>query len=179
MPKRPEPRRRKRKPPPGKRSSTPEKKAAFIEELRRHGSVYHAAKAADVGRRTVYAWRDADEAFAAAWTDAHDDALDALEESLYRRGITRDTTAAIFLLKGNRGDKYRDRASHEHTGKDGGPIETAAVPWDLTKLTDEEFEALQKIRARAGAPLTNGHDHAHHNGNGTNGHAPGGVSSAH
>ena len=35
-----------------------------------------------------------------------------------------DTTAAIFWLKNRQRDKWRDRVEQEHTGKDGGPIET-------------------------------------------------------
>ena len=35
-----------------------------------------------------------------------------------------DTTAAIFWLKNRRKDQWRDKHDHEHTGKDGKPIET-------------------------------------------------------
>ena len=35
-----------------------------------------------------------------------------------------DTTAAIFWLKNRQKDQWRDKQDHEHTGKDGGPIET-------------------------------------------------------
>lgn len=35
-----------------------------------------------------------------------------------------DTTAAIFWLKNRQKDNWRDKQDHEHTGKDGGPIET-------------------------------------------------------
>jgi hypothetical protein len=125
---------RRRRPSRGRHLSAPTKKALFLEELRKHGTVYHAAQAADVGRRTVYQWREKDAEFAAAWSDAHEDALDALEESLYRRGITRDTTAAIFLLKGNRPEKFHDR--HAFTGKDGGPIEIAT--WSALIGSTEE-----------------------------------------
>jgi hypothetical protein len=38
-----------------------------------------------------------------------------------------DTTAAIFWLKNRQRDRWRDKQEHEHTGKDGGPIETADV----------------------------------------------------
>lgn len=38
-----------------------------------------------------------------------------------------DTTAAIFWLKNRQRDKWRDRTDHEHTGKDGAPIETKDV----------------------------------------------------
>lgn len=59
-----------------------------------------------------------------------------------------DTTAAIFWLKNRRPDLWRDRM--EHTGKDGGPIETKVV-------TDEDladwlaFEATKKAIEKASA----------------------------
>ena len=57
-----------------------------------------------------------------------------------------DTTAAIFWLKNRRPDLWRDRV--EHTGKDGGPIETREV-------TDDEiarwmaFETTKKVLKKA------------------------------
>lgn len=59
-----------------------------------------------------------------------------------------DTTAAIFWLKNRRPDLWRDRV--EHTGKDGGPIETKVV-------TDEDladwlaFETTRKVIEKARA----------------------------
>ena len=38
-----------------------------------------------------------------------------------------DTTACIFWLKNRRPDLWRDVQAREHTGKDGGPIETAGL----------------------------------------------------
>lgn len=91
------------------RSSTPEKRAAFIEELRVRGTVYHAARAAGVGRRTTYAWRDKYPEFAQAWDDALEDSTEILEDSMFQRAIAGDTTAGIFLLKALRPEKYRDK----------------------------------------------------------------------
>ena len=42
--------------------------------------------------------------------------------------------------------KYGDRATMEHTGPGGGPIR---VRPDLSKLTDEELDALERILGRA------------------------------
>lgn len=102
-----------------------EKKTAFLAELGERGSVYHAAKAAGVGRRTVYNWREDDGDFAKAWDDAIEDCVDMVEESLFQRAKKQDTVAAIFFLKNNRA-KYRERV--EHTGPDGGPIVMVYVP---------------------------------------------------
>ena len=52
----------------------------------------------------------------------------------YEEQITPDTTAAIFWLKNRRPQEWRDRIINEHTGKDGGPIETAsASPRELAR----------------------------------------------
>lgn len=39
-----------------------------------------------------------------------------------------DTTAAIFWLKNRQSGKWRDKTDHEHSGPNGGPIETKATP---------------------------------------------------
>jgi hypothetical protein len=91
------------------RSNTPEKRATFIAELRVRGTVYHAAKAADIGRRTAYAWRERYAEFARDWDDALEDSTEILEQSLYQRALDADTTAAIFLLKARRPEVYREK----------------------------------------------------------------------
>lgn len=83
-------------------------KKLFLEGLRTKGTVYHAAKLAGIARMTAYRWRKDDEAFRAAWNDAHEDAVDEVETSLFERALAGDTTCAIFYLKGNRAN-YRDR----------------------------------------------------------------------
>lgn len=90
-------------------NGTAKKRAAFIVALREKGSVYHGAKTAGVGRNTVYTWRKRYPGFAKEWDAAIEDAADELEASLYERGMTKDTTAAIFWLKGHRPEKYRER----------------------------------------------------------------------
>lgn len=120
-----------------------EAKERFLEKLREVGSVYHASLHADVGRATVYQWRDADPEFAKAWDIAISDNLDTLEKSLFQRAVEGveepvfykgdecgrirrySDTAAIFLLKGGRPEKFRERL--EHTGKDGGPISVTGL----------------------------------------------------
>lgn len=57
-----------------------------------------------------------------------------------------DTTAAIFWLKNRRPDLWRDRV--EHTGKDGGPIETREVSDDeLARWM--AFEATKNVLKKA------------------------------
>ncbi|MFM0141749.1 hypothetical protein [Paraburkholderia sp. RL18-085-BIA-A] len=39
----------------------------------------------------------------------------------------------------------------EITGKDGGPIKTQQAPVDLSDLTDEELQVLERLAAQSGA----------------------------
>ena len=116
----------------------------FLDTLAGTGNVSSAAVAADVSRAFVYEERKRDEAFAALWDTALDIAADALELEARRRahdgweepvfgslgqgqgtgevGTVRkySDTLLIFLLKGAKPEKYRER--HEVTGKDGTPL---------------------------------------------------------
>lgn len=123
-------------------------KEKFLTVLRQTCNVSEAARSAGIGRRTAYEWRDSDEAFAADWEDAEQEAADNLEREAWRRGVEGvdkpvtyqgEITATFkeysdrmleLLLKGHRPEKYKDR--REITGKDGGPIETK-------ELSDMEF----------------------------------------
>lgn len=102
-------------------------RSAFLEALASFGTVRHACEAADVGRSTVYEWREEDADFAAAWDAALEEAADTLEREAMRRaaegvdkpvfqggalvGFVREysDTLLIFLLKGLRPEKYRER----------------------------------------------------------------------
>jgi uncharacterized protein YbjQ (UPF0145 family) len=57
----------------------------FLREFARCGIILRAAQAAGVGRRVVTLWRE-DPAFEALMAEAHEDALDQLEEEARRRG---------------------------------------------------------------------------------------------
>ncbi len=50
-----------------------------------------------------------------------------------------DTAAGVFLLKNWEPGLYRDKAQHEHSGPDGGPIE-------VSTLTAEQCLALSQKR---------------------------------
>ena len=124
---------------------------AFLAGLEDGMTIAAASKAVGAGRRTMYDWREADTDFAAAWDDAYETGTDVLEDEAKRRAVdgvqepviyqgklsmTKDDkgndipltvrkysdTMLIFMLKGRRPEKFKDR--HEHTGKGGGPIET-------------------------------------------------------
>lgn len=112
----------------------------FLLALEQTASVVKACELASIGRSTVYDWRDNDPEFAKDWDAAIERGCDALEDEAVRRahegydrpvyqggervGVIREysDTLLIFLLKGRRPNKYRDRGTFEHTGKDGAPL---------------------------------------------------------
>ncbi len=61
-----------------------------------------------------------------------------------------ETVAAIFWLKNRQPELWRDKQDHEHTGKNGGPIETKWTnlppePKDLDEW-QQQMEAAEKAR---------------------------------
>lgn len=113
---------------------------AFLTALAELGVVTTAAKAADVGRRTVYHLRESDPSFAAAWDAAMEEAADVLETEARRRALEGwdepvfgsggtgvgtvqvgtirrfSDTLLIFTLKGLRPEKYRERFDQKLSG---------------------------------------------------------------
>ena len=108
------------KPKKPQRRDAGEWRDAFLAGLRSIPVVRVACEAAQISRKTAYAWRERDVAFREAWDGAVEDGLDALEALLMKRAMTTDTTAAIFILKHRRPEIYRER--HEVTGRDGAPL---------------------------------------------------------
>ncbi len=116
-------------------SRTPEKDAAFLDTLRDGASVSASCLAAAYGRASVYEWREADEAFKAAWDDAADEGTDRMEDEAYRRAVRGTTkpvfqggkrvgevqefsdTLMIFMLKGRRPEKFKDRSTVDMNAK--------------------------------------------------------------
>jgi hypothetical protein len=60
----------------------------------------------------------------------------------------------MFLLKGLKPERYRDRVSAEVTGKDGGPISLEQKR--LTVLTDDELSALIAVAKKLDATPPDG-----------------------
>ena len=122
----------------GRSERTPKKAQAFLNALSETANVTASARRAGLARTTVYEWRTDDSEFKARWdaaielgTDALEDeamrrAKDGVDEPVHYKGERVDTitkysdTLTIFLLKGRRPEKYRER--FEHTGANGGPL---------------------------------------------------------
>lgn len=106
----------------------------FLTALAVTGIVKRACDLAGVSRSTVYAHRENDEAFAAAWRDAEEDSADLAELEAWRRGVEGvekpvfykgEEVATIreysermleILLKARRPEKFRDNVKLEHGG---------------------------------------------------------------
>lgn len=82
----------------------------FIDALRESPNVTDAAALSGRARSTVYEERDRDPAFKAAWEDAKESGIDALEEAVFRAAKTPadNPTLAIFMLKCLRRAVYGD-----------------------------------------------------------------------
>jgi hypothetical protein len=109
-------------------------KAIFLKELEECGIVSHAAKKAGVGRTFVYEQRKEDTEFAAQWDEAVEVAMDGMEHEAWRRGrkgvlkpvyqngkkvgVIREysDTLLMFMMKGGRPEKFRERTETQHTG---------------------------------------------------------------
>lgn len=116
---------------------TPEKDERFLAALAEGQKVGSACRAVGYSRTSTYEWREADAQFAARWQEAIDDAVERMEAEADRRAVDGtlkpvfhqgvecghvrefSDTLLIFRLKALRPDVYRERASVEHTGKDG------------------------------------------------------------
>lgn len=103
-------------------TETVRKKERYLAERSKRLAVLKAARAARVNRAQIYRWRDADPEFAEADTAGKEEAIDALEDSMYQRALKGDTTAGIFLLKCQRRPVYGDVSRQEHTGLGGAPL---------------------------------------------------------
>ena len=118
-------------------------KVAFLREFAMCGIILHAAQAAGVKRQTVQDWRRNDPAFVDLMTNAHEDAMDLLEEEARRRGydgvlepvyqggkevgtIRRYSDHLLMMfLKGKRRGDFSERV--EQTGAGGATLASAVV----------------------------------------------------
>jgi hypothetical protein len=70
----------------------------------------------------------------------------SVRRNLFRLANGGNVAAAIFLSKNLLG--YRDVVNNEHSGPNGSPIQVASRP-DLSQLSDEELDALEKLYQKA------------------------------
>lgn len=144
----------------------------FLAAFDEHITVSAACVVAGVGRSTVYDERHRNADFAEAWSAVEERTTERMEREGFRRAVEGwiereefDTdpetgervatlrvrkfsdTLLIFFLKARRPGTYRERV--EHTGVGGGPLEHR-VKVDLSKLTDEQLDALEALHGQDG-----------------------------
>lgn len=89
---------------------TPENAAIFLAALASHGNRTKAALAIGQRSRTaLYKWRQEDPEFAAAWKEAYDLGIDAMEDEAKKRAMRDSDLLMIFMLKAARPEVYRER----------------------------------------------------------------------
>jgi hypothetical protein len=120
-----------KKPTPGPAQRTAGKQDAFLEAYARLGNIAGAARAAGIERVDHYRWLEKDAAYTERFTQAEDEAADMLEQEARRRAMLGSQrpvfhkgeivghlteysdTLLIFLMKGARPQKYRERVDVE------------------------------------------------------------------
>lgn len=124
--------------PPTRARARDDWRELFLQALAESGVVKYACVAAGVHRATAYRARDEDRPFAAAWDEALDDGVDALELEARRRakdgverpvyqsgklaGTVREYSDSLlmFLLRAHRPERFSERYRLEHSGKVDG-----------------------------------------------------------
>lgn len=109
-------------------------------------SLAAAASTLDVHRQRVYEWCERHPEFADAVNKGRVKRQMFLENRLLTADSSPHVTSTIFALKNAAPDDWREKVVNEHTGKDGGPIETKKE-LDMSKLTEEELAALAVLVA--------------------------------
>ena len=84
------------------------RKKRFIAALEARSTVLHACKVAGISRQTAYRWQREDPEFSDQWYEAHENAVDVVESTIYQQAVGGNTLAAFFYLKAHR-PIYRDR----------------------------------------------------------------------
>ena len=124
--------------------------AAFLRVLARRGNVSDACRQANIERQTAYDRREAYPEFAQLWEEALKQASDSLEEEAWERAtlgtdkpifykgeqvgaVTEYSDALLmFLLKGNKPEKFKERADITSGDKPLAPV--AIVKMDIDAL---------------------------------------------
>ena len=97
--------------------------AAYVEL----GTVTAACRAAGIGRRTFYDLKASDPEFAAAADAAKKEVGDCLEQEAIRRAYNGSDVLLIFLLKGHKPEKFRERIYQEIKSENKNAHSTESV----------------------------------------------------
>lgn len=118
----------------------------FLAELERTANVSASAKKAGVWRAAAYTARNESPEFAAAWDEALEVSLDALEQAGRARAKRQSDTLLMFFLKARRPHIYQSTLQVGGTGENGAiVIEHRDLPASV--------EALRELTLRLGLTL--------------------------
>jgi len=123
----------------------------FLEALKAlGGNISKACEKAQIGRRTIYEWKKADEKFKEDMEDITESTIDHVESALYKNALEGNVVAQIFFLKtraAKRGYVEVQRVDHTTKGKE------MAAPIDLSGLSKEELKVMDEA-TKIAAKLT-------------------------
>jgi transposase-like protein len=118
----------------GRTVRTTSKRRRFLSALAGGVSVSAAARAAGLGRSSVYDWRDDDPDFEREWISAEEESVDLLEDAARARALSPQTPGStaclLFLMTHRRPSVYR------------APRATAAV----VPMAPEDLRAIEEAR---------------------------------
>jgi len=157
----------------GERMTAKERLAAqeaFLASYAKGHSITKSCEAARINRDTLYAWKEHDEPFFLRFNQAKEQGDDCVRDEIRRRGIEgwdeevyqlKEYVGTVrkysdrmleMMAKARMPAEYRERASMEVTGKDGGAIETRheqVLKLDLRSMTTEQLMALSAALGEA------------------------------
>lgn len=129
----------------------------LVKAIRAGNYAESAARSCGISASTYYRWmqrgeREGDGIYrelAEAVRQAEAEA-EVYAVAVIRRAMGEDWKAALAYLERRYPGRWRRHSSTELTGRDGGPIQTAAAPsFDLSILSDEELALLEELTERA------------------------------
>ena len=102
-----------RKKAPTRRATTQQLKKSALKGYLEFGTITAGCLGANINRCTWYKWIKTDPEFETKVENAKEEVTDGLEQVAITRAKGGSDTLLIFLLKGNRPDKYKERTLNE------------------------------------------------------------------
>lgn len=129
---------------------TPDLGEKIVAEMEKGYSLAAAAAAFDIGRKTIYAWKDENPDFADLVEVAMVRRQRFLEERLMTTQSGAVVTSTTFALKNAGAADWREKQDIELSGPGGAPIQTehtqtARLIVDATTASLEQLETLKQI----------------------------------
>ena len=101
----------------------------FLRRIADNPNVTAAARAAGITRGRAYQLKDEDPEFAAAWKQAHQSAVDALEQAAWKRAQKQSDQLMMMLLKAHRPEVYREIPKGANVTPDGDGGWSVTLSW--------------------------------------------------